>query len=139
MVDFVYNHPMPIPVDEKQVENWIEQIVSHETKELGNITYIFVDDPTILDLNIKTFNHNYYTDIITHDFVVGDLISGDFYISVDTVVTNSTQFETPFKQELYRVIIHGVLHLLGYNDVTDEEKAIMRAKENDSLQLVNLL
>lgn len=130
---------MPIPVFEEEVRDWISQIVSRETKELGDITYVFCDDEYILDLNIKTFNHNYYTDIITNDYVVDDLISGDFFISIDTVVSNSTRFETPFKQELYRVIIHGVLHLLGYNDKTTEESKMMRLKENEALQLVKLL
>lgn len=138
MIDFVYKHQMPIPVNEEQVISWIEEIIENEDKELGDITYIFVDDEEILDLNIQTFDHHYYTDIITHNFVVGDVISGDFFISVDTVVSNSTKFETPFRQELYRVIIHGVLHLLGYNDKTEEEQKVMRAKENESLQLVNL-
>lgn len=139
MIDFVYKHEIPIPIDEELVSSWIERVVELEGMELGDITYVFCSDDYILDLNIKTFDHHYYTDIITHDYVVGELISGDFFISVDTVISNSTKFSTPFKQELYRVIIHGVLHLLKYDDKTEEEKIAMRQKENDCLQMIYLI
>lgn len=98
--------------------------------KIGNISLIFCSDNYLLDINIKYLNHNYFTDIITFNYVEGEIISGDLFISIDRVKENAIEFETMWIKELYRVIFHGLLHLIGYNDKTEEEKKIMKIKED---------
>ncbi|MBN9295289.1 MAG: rRNA maturation RNase YbeY [Flavobacteriia bacterium] len=116
MIDFNFENIDPIELDFDRISDWISQIVSRETKSLGDLTYIFCDDEYILDVNRQYLDHDYYTDIITFDYSEGGVVSGDLFISLDTVRSNSELFSTPFLQELHRVIIHGVLHLCGYKD-----------------------
>ena len=122
--------------DENKVSKWIESIILKNKKELGEINYIFIIDEKILEINQEYLKHDYYTDIITFDYCVGDLVSADIFISIETVESNSYKFETSFQQELMRVIIHGVLHLLGYNDSDEENRQLMRKKENEALSLL---
>lgn len=122
--------------DENKVSKWIESIILKNKKELGEINYIFINDEKILEINQEYLKHDYYTDIITFDYCVGDLVSADIFISIETVESNSYKFETSFQQELMRVIIHGVLHLLGYNDSDEENRQLMRKKENEALSLL---
>ena len=112
-------------------------------KKVGDIAYIFCDDEKILEVNRQYLQHDYYTDIITFDYSEGDVISGDIFISLDTVRTNAEQFATqserfkfPYEQELHRVIIHGVLHLCGINDKGPGEREIMEQNENEALALL---
>ena len=123
----------------KLVNNrWLKIMAESESRKLGNINIIFCSDPYILDINRKYLKHNYYTDIITFDYCEGSVLSGDLFISVDTVRANAESYKTEFSDELNRVIIHGVLHLVGYDDKTDEQKAVMRDKEDYYLKIRKL-
>lgn len=123
--------------NEQNLKKWISNVVLRRGKAVGNISYLFCDDNYLLGVNRQYLNHDTYTDIITFDYVVGNLVSGDIMISVDRVGENAEKFGVPFEQELHRVVIHGVLHLLGQGDKTDSEAAEMRRLENDALALWN--
>ena len=120
-----------------KVKKWIAEVVSRRGKTVGNISYLFCDDEYELEANRRYLNHDTYTDIITFDYVAGNLISGDILISVDRVGENAEKFGVPFETELHRVIIHGVLHLLGQGDKSDEEAKEMRRQEEEALALWN--
>lgn len=121
--------------DEANVRKWIIEVVKQRDKTVGNINYLFCNDEYLLGINQHYLNHDTYTDIITFDYVAGNLISGDILISVDRVGENASGFGVSFDQELHRVIIHGVLHLLGQGDKSDAEAAEMRRQEEEALQL----
>lgn len=104
-------------------------------KRVGEIAYIFCSDEKILEVNRQYLQHDYYTDIITFDYCEGKRLSGDLFISLDTVRTNAVQFEAPYETELFRVIIHGILHLCGINDKGPGEREIMEAAENKALEM----
>ncbi len=123
----------------EKVKNWISQVIQLRGKRVGNISYLFCDDEYLLGVNQQYLNHDTYTDIITFDYVAADLISGDIMISIDRVGENASQFEVPFELELRRVIIHGVLHLLGQGDKSDDEATEMRRQEEESLALWNTM
>ena len=114
---------------------WLKMVAESELKRLGDISIIFCSDNYILDVNMKYLQHDYFTDIITFDYCEGDRLSGDLFISVDSVRENASFYGTEFENELNRVIVHGLLHLIGYDDHTDEDQKTMRAKENYYLQL----
>ncbi len=124
--------------NKRKISAWIKNVVESNKKQVGELSFIFTDDKNILDINRKYLNHDYYTDVITFDYTSKDLISGDIFISVDTVRDNSLKFSQSFEQEIHRVIIHGVLHLLGFNDSTDQEKKQMRNLENKYLKILQL-
>ena len=121
----------------KKRENtaWVKAVAAGYGKKVGEIAYIFVDDEKILEVNRQYLQHDYYTDIITFDYTEGDVISGDLFISLDTVRTNAEQVGAAYEQELDRVIIHGILHLCGINDKGPSERAVMEAAENRALAL----
>ncbi len=113
---------------------WINHVVCDLGNVVGDIAYVFCSDDYILDINKQYLNHDYFTDIITFNYNEGSMISGDIFISIDTVGSNALDFSGgDFDKELNRVIIHGVLHLCGFNDKTEEEKKIMTNKENWAL------
>lgn len=114
---------------------WLKMVAGSEIRKIGDINIIFCSDNYILDVNMKYLQHDYFTDIITFDYCEGKVLSGDLFISVDSVRENSIEFGTDFEEELHRVIVHGVLHLIGYDDHTDEDKKVMRQKENYYLQM----
>ena len=120
----------PLKLRNTHIKRYIKLLINSEIKEAGDITVILCSDKYLLDINIKYLNHNYYTDIITFNYIDGNTISGDLFISIERVKENSEEFNTSLIKELYRVIFHGLLHLIGYNDKTDEEQKIMRAKED---------
>lgn len=126
-------------LEAEKVKNWISKVIQLRGKKVGNISYLFCDDEYLLGVNQQYLNHDTYTDIITFDYVAADLISGDIMISIDRVGENASQFEVPFGQELHRVIIHGVLHLLGQGDKSDDEAAEMRRQEEEALALWNTM
>lgn len=129
-IDFVFKH--------KRLNNsWLKLVAESEIKKLGNINIIFCSDNYILDVNLKYLGHDYFTDIITFDYCEKDILSGDLFISIDTVRDNAEFYKTEFNDELNRVIVHGLLHLIGYDDHTPEEQKIMREKENYYLELRN--
>lgn len=113
-----------------QNKKWLNQVISNEAKEEGDITYIFCDDDYLLEKNIRFLNHNTLTDVITFDYCEGNSVSGDIFISIERVKENSEVFKVDFLTELNRVMVHGLLHLLGYKDKTERESNLMRKKEN---------
>ena len=123
----------------ENVKKWISEVVLRRQKRVGNISYLFCSDEYLLGVNQQYLNHDTYTDIITFDYVAADLISGDIMISIDRVGENATHFQVPFEQELHRVIIHGVLHLLGQGDKSETEAAEMRRQEEEALALWNTM
>lgn len=125
-----------------KLERWIETTIAEEGKEADAITVIFCTDDYLLEINRKYLSHDYYTDIITFDYSedipVEGIVAGDLFISIDTVARNAFEYRVRFKQELHRVIIHGVLHLLGYKDKSVAESLQMRAKEDYYLTKLEL-
>lgn len=121
----------------KRRENsaWVKQVAAIYGKKIGEIAYIFVNDEKILEVNKQYLQHDYYTDIITFDYTESDAISGDLFISLDTVRTNAELIGGTYEQELNRVIIHGILHLCGINDKGPGEREIMEQAENKALAL----
>ena len=128
------NVKMPA-IRRRDTSAWVKAVAASYGKKVGEIAYIFVDDEEILRVNREYLQHDYYTDIITFDYTEGDTISGDLFISLDTVRTNSEQFDKPYDEELHRVIIHGILHLVGINDKGPGEREIMEAAENNALAI----
>ncbi|MBQ8282135.1 MAG: rRNA maturation RNase YbeY [Paraprevotella sp.] len=126
-----------MPKIKKRENNaWIKAVAASYGKKVGEIAYIFVNDEKILEVNREYLQHDYYTDIITFDYCEDDIISGDLFISLDTVRTNAEQVGATYEQELYRVIIHGILHLCGINDKGPGEREIMEAAENRALAML---
>ena len=122
--------------NKRKLNSWILSCVSVHNKSCGDINVIFCDDEYLLSVNNTYLNHDYYTDIITFDYSQKDMISGDLFISISRVKENANELNIEFITELYRVIVHGVLHLLGYKDKTKLEKDEMRAKEDEMILLM---
>ncbi|RUT78831.1 rRNA maturation RNase YbeY [Ancylomarina longa] len=122
-------------IDQERLNDWINRVVINNNCEIGELNYYFCSDDHLLQMNREHLNHDYFTDIITFDYTVSDLISGDMFISVDTVKDNAQEYKCEFSQELRRVLIHGVLHLIGFDDKTDKDQEIMTQKEDESLAL----
>ena len=129
MIKYLYNTDFKLE-NEKTISSWIINVIDEEKKELGEINFYFCDDNELLESNTKYLNHEQYTDILTFDYSDKNSISADIMISVDRVQENSSIFDQKFEDELHRVIIHGILHIIGYNDKTEEEKKLMRKKED---------
>ena len=123
-------------IHEAEVSAWVRQVAKSYGKVVGDVNYIFVDDETMLSINRRFIHHDYYTDHIGFDYSAGDALSGDIYISTDTVRSNADLFRVTFDQELRRIIIHGLLHLCGLRDKTDEERAAMQQAEDTALNLL---
>lgn len=136
---FIYDDDSFKIFDEDKVLKWINEVAYAEGKIIGDINYQFVTEETILDFNARFLNHNYFTDIITFDDSLVNIINGDIIISFDTVQSNANKFDVSCENELYRVIIHGVMHLCGYADSTENEKKVMRDKENQYLSYLEKL
>lgn len=122
-------------IKKRDTNRWIKQVAESYGKKVGEIAYIFVDDAKILEVNQQYLQHDYYTDIITFDYSEGNTISGDLFISLDTVRTNAEGLKCAYEDELHRVIIHGILHLCGINDKGPGEREIMEAAENKALSM----
>ena len=123
-------------IKKRETSAWIKAVAETYGKKVGEIAYIFCSDEKILEVNRQYLQHDYYTDIITFDYTSGDKISGDLFISLDTVKTNSEAFNTPYNEELHRTIIHGILHLCGINDKGPGEREIMEENENRALAIL---
>ena len=121
--------------NKRLLKSWIKDSTQNENCSVGNLTYVFCSDEHLLNMNKEHLSHNYYTDIITFNYNVEKQISGDFFISIDRVDENANQQNNKFTDELHRVLIHGVLHLVGYNDKTDLQQAEMTSKEDYYLTL----
>ena len=123
-------------IKKRETTAWIKAVASSYEKKVGEIAYIFCSDEKILEVNKEYLQHDYYTDIISFDYCEDNVISGDIFISLDTVKSNSEQFNTSYNDELHRTIIHGILHLCGINDKGEGEREIMEAEENKALALL---
>lgn len=136
MIGFIAENVKMPQLDRKAVKAWIANVAAaHEGRKVGRLNYIFCNDDRILQVNRQFLGHDYYTDIITFDYSEPGVVSGDMYISLDTVKSNSEKFHTSYDKELMRVIIHGVLHLCGINDKGRGERAIMESAENRALDI----
>lgn len=119
----------------RETSAWVREVAAMHGKRIGEVAYVFCGDEKILEVNRQYLQHDYYTDIITFDYCEGDVLSGDLFISLDTVRTNAEQFGKDYYDELHRVIIHGILHLCGINDKGPGEREIMEAEEDRALAI----
>lgn len=124
-------------IKKRNTSAWIKAVAASYGRKVGEIGYLFVDDEKILEVNREYLGHDYYTDVITFDYDEDDIVSGDIVISLDTVRSNAELFGKSYEDELYRVIIHGILHLCGINDKGPGEREIMEAAENKALAMRN--
>ena len=136
MVCIYYEDTEVLDVSPEFFVSWLTSVATLEGWELGDINIIFCSDEYLLDLNRKHLNHDYYTDIITFDYTNSGIISGDLFISVDRVIDNASENHVMFHVEQNRVVVHGVLHLMGYRDKTTEEQIEMTNKEDWALGLI---
>lgn len=128
MIQFFYeNLPESVDTDYKQ---WLEDLILSEGKKLGEINYIFCDDEYLLKINQDYLQHDYYTDIITFDYVKGKTISAEIFVSLQRISDNASTLSREYEDELRRVLAHGILHLIGYKDKTEEEEKEMRRMED---------
>ena len=126
-----FNEDIKFVLKQKLLNNrWLKTVAGSEMRRIGDINIIFCSDNYILDVNMKYLEHDYFTDIITFDYCEKDILSGDLFISIDSVRENASFYGTDFEDELNRVIVHGILHLIGYDDHSESDIAQMRAKEN---------
>ncbi len=123
-------------ISRRLTTDWVKQVAATYGKRVGDVAYIFCNDSKILEVNQQYLQHDYYTDIITFDYCEGNRISGDLFISLDTVRSNAELFGKSYHEELHRVIIHGILHLCGINDKGPGERALMEEAENAALALL---
>lgn len=126
-------------ISHRETTKWVRAVAASYGKRVGEVAYVFCNDDKILEVNRQYLKHDYFTDIITFDYCEGDMLSGDLFISLDTVRTNAELFHKTFDDELHRVIIHGILHLVGINDKGPGEREIMEAAENKALDLLQKL
>jgi len=122
----------------RKLVGWIKNVIQKEGKKPGDISFIFCSDDFLLEVNKKYLNHDYYTDIITFDYVENNLIQGDIFISLDRVKENAMTYKTTFDNENHRILIHGILHLVGYKDKLKEDKLLMTAKEDFYLKELDI-
>ena len=120
----------PIKINYQQTTRWLNNVIINENKNIGEIVFVFCTDEFLLAKNIKHLNHDFLTDVITFDYCDDNLIAGDVLISAERVKENAKNFKVNFLNELQRVMVHGLLHLLGYNDKTEKDREMMRKKED---------
>lgn len=134
MIDFNYLDKFELS-NEGEIRAWLEFVLDEEDRELGEVSYIFCDDEYLYDLNVKHLKHNTLTDIISFDYSLGKVVSGDIYISVERVEENAKDRGIKFSDELHRIMVHGLLHYIGFKDKSESEKKTMRKKEDYYLSL----
>ena len=137
MINFYYENDFVL-TNELKISNWINKVITSESYILNEINYIFCNDDYLHNINVEFLNHDTLTDIITFDNTVGKSISSDIFISTERVRQNAIDFNVPFNEEILRVIIHGILHLCGYNDKSEEEEKTMRLKENEKINMFHV-
>jgi rRNA maturation RNase YbeY len=137
MISFNYETEFQLD-NETQFSDWISRVILSENKKDGDINYIFCDDEYILEINKQYLDHDYYTDIISFDYSVGNELNGDIFVSIERVKENATDFNATFDEELKRVIIHGILHYCGYKDKSEEDEALMRSKEDEKTKMFHV-
>lgn len=136
-IDFVYNTDFELS-NKEQVSDWVLRVINSKGYKLGNLVYAFFNDEGLKDLNIRFLKHDYYTDVISFDETADQVVSGNIAISVDRVKENSTQIGVDFEEEMHRVMIHGVLHFIGFNDKTSSEKKEIREQEALALSMFHV-
>lgn len=137
MISFNYELEFQLE-NEEQFSSWISNVITSENKKEGDINYIFCDDEYILEINKQYLDHDYYTDIISFDYSVGNELHGDIFVSIERVRENAIEFDVTFDEELKRVLAHGVLHYCGYKDKTEEEELLMRCKEDEKIKMFHV-
>ncbi|UGS21078.1 rRNA maturation RNase YbeY [Flavobacterium cyclinae] len=137
MISFNYETDFELD-NEAQYEDWISRIIESEGFDEGEINYIFCDDEYLHKINVEYLDHDTLTDIISFDYTVGNVLQGDIFISVERVQDNANDFNVSFEEELKRVLSHGVLHYCGYKDKSIEDEALMRAKEEEKMQMFHV-
>jgi rRNA maturation RNase YbeY len=137
MIDFNYETEFTLE-NEGAISNWISNVIKSENKNEGEINYIFCDDEYLLQINQEHLQHDFYTDIISFDYTVGNEINGDMFISIDRVKENAQDFNVSFEEELKRVLVHGVLHYCGYKDKSETDELLMRSKEDEKIAMFHV-
>ena len=128
---------MSFSINEELVVKWLDESVRSLGFVIGELSFIFCSDEYLKEINVKYLNHDFFTDVITFDYSKEKLLFGDVYVSTDRVKENAKTYSSSFNKELFRVIIHGVLHLCGFNDKTKKEKTLIRSKENEALSTID--
>lgn len=137
MISFNYEIEFELQ-DEAKYEEWIAEVIDSEDKSEGEVNYIFCDDEYLHKMNVEFLDHDTLTDVISFDYTMGSLISGDIFISVERVRDNAADFNVDFDDELRRVMAHGILHYCGYKDKTEEDSQLMRSKEDEKIALFHV-
>jgi len=133
VVDFLFEQIDEFEFNFEKAKIWLDESISKENQICGDICFVFCSDAYLLKINQQYLNHDYFTDVITFDYSENDIIAGDIFISIDRITDNAKQFGVSFDYELLRIVIHGVLHLLGYNDKQNQDKILMTSKEDEYL------
>ncbi|MFL2579144.1 MAG: rRNA maturation RNase YbeY [Parvicellaceae bacterium] len=134
---FFHKENVSFSINEELVVKWLDESVRSLGFVIGELSFIFCSDEYLKEINIKYLNHDFFTDVITFDYSKEKLLFGDVYVSTDRVKENAKTYSSSFNKELFRVIIHGVLHLCGFNDKTKKEKTLIRSKENEALSTID--
>lgn len=134
---FFHKENVSFSINEELVVKWLDESVRSLGFVIGELSFIFCSDEYLKEINIKYLNHDFFTDVITFDYSKEKLLFGDVYVSTDRVKENAKTYNSSFNKELFRVIIHGVLHLCGFNDKTKKEKTLIRSKENEALSTID--
>ena len=136
-IEYVYNTSFSLD-SENKVSKWLKKAVETEGFSIGEVVYAFFNDDDLKKLNVKHLNHDFFTDVISFNDSKNDVLSGNIAISVDRVKENSIKFKTSFNDEMMRVMVHGLLHFMGYDDSSEEETLLMRNKEDDNLKMFHV-
>ena len=136
-IEYVYNTTFSLD-NENKVSKWLKKAVETEGFSVGEVVYAFFNDNDLKKLNVKHLNHDFFTDVISFNDSKNDVLSGNIAISVDRVKENSIKFKTSFNDEMMRVMVHGLLHFMGYDDSSEEETLLMRNKEDDNLKMFHV-
>lgn len=137
MITFNYETDFQLD-NEVKYENWLSEVLESEDKEEGEINYIFCDDDYLYNINVQYLDHQTLTDIISFDYTLGNLISGDIFISIERVTDNAKDFKVSFEEELRRVMVHGLLHYCGYKDKSEADEQLMRSKEDEKIKMFHV-
>jgi rRNA maturation RNase YbeY len=137
VIEYSYNTDFDL-TQADEISLWLQNVAKSENFEIADLNYVFVSDEELYEMNVKYLNHNTLTDIITFNYVENEIVSGDIFISVDRVKENAVVFNVSFENELLRVMVHGLLHLMNYNDKTDEEQELMTLKEDEKLKMFHV-
>ena len=137
MIDFVYNTDFKL-ANKEIFSRWLISVANEEGFLIDTLVFLFVDDKEILEMNKKFLKHDYYTDVITFGDLEDKKISGDIAISIERVLDNSKTYGVEFEDELKRVMVHGLLHIIGYNDKASDDKSVMSQKENKAMKMFHV-